>query len=318
MKSLNYFRHALTLVAMIVFLTDCRKTEEVAAVKSCRLTGRTEVSTQSTNPSTSEEVYEYDSEERLIKRIINTKSGSSAYTSATTYTYDLDGFLIRQRSESESNGIKGTSETGYTYANGRLIRAGTSNSPFGGGSVTIYEYDSQGNLTKIANAAGSTLYNVRIIKNGKIVSTEALGSSDYTLVDGLITREGSATSYSVYQYDQKRRPIRVEIWTNITMVGYYTIEYREGNLPENAKGVPFKGHPVVLSIYGELGLSTKITLYALSNNAFQKSSEITYIHQLNGRDFPLETAVTNTAFNPATGQMTETKSKKTYSYENCN
>lgn len=317
MKSLHYLRHALALVAMTVFLTDCRKPEEVAAVKNCQLTGRTEVSTHSTNPFTLEEKYEYDSEERLIKYSVNTKSSSSAYTSATTYTYDLDGFLTRQRNESESDGLKSTTETGYTYANGRLIRAGRSNSLFGG-SVTIYEYDSQGNLTKIANASGSTTYNDQTIKNGKIVATAALGSLAHTLEDGLITRAGSATSYSVYQYDQKRRPIRIESWTNITMVGYYTIEYREGNLPENAKGVPFKGHPVVLSIYGELGLNTKMTFYVLSNNTFQKSSEITYIHQLNSRDFPVETSVTYTAFNLATGQMTETKSKKTYSYENCN
>ena len=252
----------------------------------CKVVG----STGSDGYSTASIQFTYDALNKIIKRTKDIKytDGKGNFKSASIYSYDADGYITDEKetyvyAQTPATYTTVDVSTNYTYKDGRLIKSiGTSKKGDNTQSVytNLYEYDTQGNLTKYSeNEAVAT------ISNGVIT---AYTDPDYTYglnAQGFVSKvtKKSDNSYTLYQYDADGQQISVEYYDSkgVKTGEYYTSKYNtiKMNIPINPLG--YKGHPNFKSIYGNSKYQR--TQFKLGNSVSGNSSTFDYTYKTDAK-----------------------------------
>ncbi len=319
-------------------------TNEVSPQGTCRIQQYTATSKSQFSNKVVQTTYTYDQAGNLIRSVSTTDSrpntgtfGTQTSTTTATYTYNAEGYLTVSTSGWRSTTIlldnqpKTTvfsSATSYSYTSGRLtqqakIDTGTyvpSNNPF----LTTYEYDSNGDLTKMVSGSPSYQQIWVYAKNQLIDYIERSGSSEnhpYTVQDGVITKMiffGSQEELVVTAlYDNQKRIIKREEYINNQLTRSDARTWTDAD-PASASLPLFKGFPVVnlVSLSGLDGVpATHKQLYWNSiSKTMNPFNEDTYTVQINGQGFITGAVIVSKHPLAADQDYTTTE---TYTYTGC-
>ena len=310
-------------------------------IQEYRATDKTQYSNTSLQTT-----YAYDPSGNLTKSVasIDVRPTSGTFgtqltTTMVTYTYDAAGYLTASKSEQQNtitlqnNTIKTeqyTNSYSYSYTSGRLTQkaenySGTSVSP--SGSISTYEYDSNGNVASITSTGLSdkTYSTVWSYRNNQLVDyVEKKGTSEkrpFTIQDGLITKmvfPGTENELVVTAaFDNQKRAIRIDNYVNKQLTEYDVQTWTDAK-PASASLPPFKGFPVPTpsSFDVQTGvLATKQHFYWNSvSKTMQLFSESTTTAQTNTQGY-ITSAVINFTYPNNSGQSSV--KTETYTYTGC-
>ena len=286
----------LLALAINGIITGCGSslTSDPAPVAACKL--KKSVYTASGTLSTA--TYTYEGELLKTQVDVYEYTGSPTVTNTTTYVYNAEGYAMSSTSGSSAGGTPITST--YNYTSGRLTSTGV--------NVT-FEYDTNGNLTRIVGPGGTTTYQggiltgitssnpypVNVVQNGRIIKTES-----------------SATFRSEYSYDSDGRIAEVRLYSNNNLSNRQVYEY-ESAIPPVIKTKPaLKGWPVLPHHFGTVAYAKKVTGY---NGAGVLILTANYVNSFNSRSYPTSTVI-NSTNSGTNGSGTYTQGT-TFEYQDC-
>jgi hypothetical protein len=260
---------------------------------------------------------------------------TSTSTSSTSNQFNDDGFIIRSLYSGNSTNSDGTvsnytRNTDYQYDNGRLIKEINATADNGKAKdyTFSYEYDGQGQLTKVNNGYDNsyTKYEWSGNKMQKMTTVDAYGNSESPFLefnqDGLLVKSietyGSSTDEMRYTYDTRGNNVRTERHINSKPSSAWTNEFDGKKNPYTPTYAKFKGHPVVIRIQPEYAPKENITKssYYQANavsGAWELSNSSVNTYDYNGQDFPVDQITKNF---DKTGIETSTR-RESYEYQGC-
>jgi YD repeat-containing protein len=294
-----------------------------------------------TYTNTSDIVYAYDDQGNetgfTVKHDYVYSDGTTAsYSGSNNYQYDSEGFRIRTVSQSNrTERDKSTSfssyNTEYTYENKRLIKSTSEDSSNGGPksiSSYLYEYNSDGNLTKFTNVNYNEVmtidYNGKSIQ--KITKVDAKGTSTSPFFEynskGLIvkwieTHETHTEEYR-FEYDVNGQVTRQERIIN-GKKNYASVSEYDTKQSIYAKKDPRpKGHPVIPGFYPDVVYKNNVVraMYYDGNaegTAWELTGSSVHVYNYNASGFPVSSTAKGFDKN---GAPTNTSSA-TYEYKDC-
>ncbi|QMW05550.1 hypothetical protein [Spirosoma foliorum] len=297
-----------------------QKDNEVTAANGCRIQHSASTFHSQGNDGTIQLDYAYDAQGNLTNKTKISQSNSSTVasdktTTTDTYTYDAAGFLTRSVTDLHQQYMFAgklseyhyVSTKTYSYANERLTNyiqtdviydSHITSGPQQQTSVTTtsYTYDGSGQLTKQTSSNGESI----TYQNGKALTLTS--GYAFELQDGLVVKatfpgtDGSGAAHTLVQvneYDTNRRLIKHQEYINDSLSTYYTQEWQTGQ-PAESSLPAFKGHPTVLSLFGESGLLTRYRAYSVNNqHQVVQYTDQTFENQLNAGGYILSTKQAN-------------------------
>lgn len=119
----------------------------------------------------------------------------------SAFTYNADGFLTQFETKRDGN----TTTESYEYTQGRLSKKENKRvlPSLTITTVTAYEYDSQGKLSKEIYTSGTTKIDYIFTQGVLSEARSNVAGLNYTVKDGNIIKYESATSVINYEYDAK-------------------------------------------------------------------------------------------------------------------
>jgi YD repeat-containing protein len=171
---MNIIKPSTLVVFALGALLSCSKKDDPAVVNGCLITKMTTTVTTGTTVSTViTDLFEYDSDRRLIKTTeTNVSSGSISSNLVQTFTY-ASGMVSSAKTEGTTGGSAVSVTTTWTNDNGRVTKITGS-----AGSLSTFAYDGAGNLksfnytdgtgqqTSLAATFSSELQSVNAVSSG--------------------------------------------------------------------------------------------------------------------------------------------------------
>jgi hypothetical protein len=268
-----------------------------------------------------------------------TYSDGTTATSAgnTSKQYDDQGFLLRSVNQNNSTDRdKSTAFSTYSsehnYENGRLVKTTSETTSNGGPKQTniyLYEYNSDGNLTKFTNVSSNLVTTIEYSgkKITKVTQVNAKGEATSPFFEynnaGLLVKwiesSGGYTEEYRYQYDAVGQVTRRERYINGKANSADETEYDTKQSPYQTLTANPKGHPNIPSLYADYvsknnpARSTYYDGNAAGTGWVTRGSSI-YTYDYNATGFPL--SATAKSFDALGVETNNTSS--VYEYEACN
>jgi len=278
----SLFFNIIASVLLILFLSCKTNSVDKIATNACLLE-------KFIYENGSEETFEHDSEDRLIKHIVYEKSIKR--TSTRVYDYDLDGKVIKE-TEIFSDDVNNPFITEFKYnSKGLLIAIGTN-------CINLF-YDQDDKLSYVTYEDGGIEYysNDELIKKvdqnkiTNILTYEKVGNYDVTTV----TSKNYIAKY--YYYDGNLFKKNIDDGSPTYLANYTYDAYIRPTIPSvSKKGWPiafYKYHPPLKSI-SKHGTSCSDNYYrdlkSSKNNLIQETVNgkivASYKYEYNKNDYP--------------------------------
>jgi YD repeat-containing protein len=332
------FLRTITTGLLLIILqlnNGCNKNNEAVPENACKLLTYTSTGTTTMGTSSSSVTYDYND-----KRLMAGYSGTSVdkdktgvelagNSSTTSYQYDADGYLIKQLNQfqgtSKADGARsGSNTTDYQYQNGRLTKQTYAATETTKGKTNTrnvvykYEYDAQGNTTKLSYIdtyngtaySSANLYEWKDKKIAKIINIDASGIQTMPFIDvnanGYITKKIDDGGYETrYTYDSEGQQLRREDWYSGKKQSAYDIEYDTQKSWGLLASPIYKGVPQN-NFYGQRTHNTmKYTYFTVDGLGQEKISSIENIsYQYNTKGYPTGYSSTSTNGNASNVTLT--------------
>lgn len=314
---------------------------------SCRIEQYTSNASSKFYTTVMQNTYTYDLSGNLAKVVSTIERkpttgtiGTQNGTTTETYTYNADGYLTAMNSErqTKSIGVNNQSTTellsivkSYSYTAGRLVSvAQTYKGSYTGSnssSTMRYEYDSDGDLTRIINEpTGGNGYQQIIVyrKNQLVDYIEKTSSGDqhpYTIQDGLVTKmvfSGTNELIISTSFDGKNRVIKrdqvIDGQLNQTDTQTWTDAKSASSSLPLFKGFPTPDPDTIFSGQAGVTATQNTSFWNSVSKTMQPYSQSTSTAQTNAQGYV--TNVTKVINYPSASDQNETTTE-TYTYLGC-
>jgi YD repeat-containing protein len=338
--------YSILVIAIVAFLASCSKSDDPspqtpapAAPTACKIQTYTISSINADNTVEVNYTYVYDDKGNESSRSTTYKfkyidGKTSTSTDVTNNQYDAEGFLTRAVTQSNGTDKDGkvynsSSNVEYEYTNKLLSKQKRTDVSSGKteNNTYAYEYDSNGNLTKLASLTSNTStkfgYSNGIIKS--ITQVDQYGNSTSPFLeynkDGQLTKsielDGGIADENRYVYDTEGQLTRYERYINTKPYQAQSIEYDTKENPNKDFNTRFKGHPTIPRLHPFY--TTKHNV--ISENSFKANptgqweitSSSTKTYDYNSRNLPVEIIIKNF---DKDGKQTGS-GKTNYQYQDC-
>jgi YD repeat-containing protein len=327
-----------------VLIVSCSKSDDPTpvapvVVTECKVLTYTASSMTPEYTSDVTYTYTYDDKGNELSRTTTYKikyndGKTSLSTDVTNNQYDAEGFLARAVTQSSGTDKDGkvyssSSNVEYEYSNKLLSKqkrtdisgAKTENNTY------TYEYDTNGNLTKVSNTVSNTStkfeYNNGTLKS--IIQIDKFGNSTSPFLeynkDGQLTKsielESGITEENRYIYDAEGQLTRWERYINTKPYQAASKEYDNKENPDKNFDKRFKGHPVIPRLHPfyatKHNVTSETSYKANASGQWEITSSSSKTYDYNSKNLPVE-VITKSL--DKDGKQTGS-GKITYLYQDC-